>query len=101
MTKEELKEKLNILESEYDFKIRELYIQYAKDNNQVKVGDIIRDHVGFGRVESMSVYINRYDKESKMKYFCTVLNKDGTERKRGETTRDIYQSNIKQIINKE
>jgi hypothetical protein len=45
----------------------------------------------------MSVYINRFDKESKMKYFCTVLNKDGTERKRGETTRDIYQINIKQI----
>lgn len=97
MTKKELKEKLNILASEYDFKIRELYIQYANDNNQVKVGDIIRDHLGFGRVESMSVYINHYDKESKMKYICTVLKKDGTERKRGETTRDIYQSDIKEI----
>lgn len=99
MTKEELKEKLDILESEYDLKIRELYIQYAKDNNQVKVGDIIRDHIGFGRVESIRVYIKWNDEESEMKYVCTVLNKDGTKRKRGETTRFIYQCDIKQIIN--
>lgn len=101
MTKEELKKELSLLRQEFEHRQNVLYYNYATSNNTVEIGDIIRDHIGFGRVLKMKIYISSSTDEPSMTYYCTVLNKDGTERKVGEKTRWFYQINLKQIIKQE
>lgn len=96
MTKEEYKEKKNELLKEYENNLRNLDKLYVQEQLNVKIGDIVTDHIGKGRVEKITYYRGFSDYPEYICH-CVVLNKDNSERKKGETERKIYQSNIKEI----
>lgn len=89
MTKEEYKEKKKELAKEYENNLRNLDKLYVQEQLNVKIGDIVTDHIGKGRVEKIT-YSKGLDDYPQYVCYCVVLNKDNTERK-------IYQSNIKEI----
>lgn len=89
MTKEEYKEKKNELLKEYENNLRNLDKLYVQEHLNVKIGDIVTDHIGKGRVEKIT-YFKGLDDYPEYLCYCVVLNK-------GETERKIYQSNIKEI----
>ena len=93
MEKEEYFAKRNQLEKEHQQALRELNKEYALSNNPYKIGDLICDHIGMGRVLSFKLYIG-LDKLPQLVYRCANLTQKGTINKR-EPERDIYQSNIK------
>ena len=97
MTKQELENKLKRLNQEFEEKRLLVYQQYAQENNPVKVGDIIQDHIGKGVVTRIEVYFGWCD-VPECKYMVEILNKDGSKTKRAEKERWVFQSNIK-IIN--
>ena len=92
MTKEEYKEKKNELLKEYENNLKNLDKLYVQEQLNVKIGDIVTDHIGKGRVEKITYYRGFTDYPEYVCH-CVVLNKDN----RGETERKIYQSNIKEI----
>lgn len=96
MTKEEYKEKKKELAKEYENNLRNLDKLYVQEHLNVKIGDIVTDHIGKGRVEKIT-YFKGLDDYPQYVCYCVVLNKDNTERKKGETERKIYQSNVKEI----
>lgn len=99
MTKQEFDNVLNALEKRYNDAKEQLYIEYAKSNNPCKIGDIIEDHIGKGKIIKQKVTRNYHDKRSSMFYECIELKKDNTPRKK-ETLRTIYQCNLKSINGK-
>lgn len=110
MTKQEFDDALNVIENEYHKALNaiknkygkakdNLLIDYATANNPCKIGDIIEDYIGKGKIIRQNVTLNYYDKYSLMFYECIELKKDGTPRKK-ETLRAIYQCNIKSINGK-
>lgn len=96
MTKEEYKEKKNELLKEYENNLKNLDKLYVQEQLNVKIGDIVTDYIGKGRVEKITYYKGRNDYPEYI-CNCVVLNKDNSERKKDETERKIYQSNIKEI----
>lgn len=96
MTKQEFENKPKELNQEFEAKRQLVYRQYAQDNNPVKVGDIIQDHIGKGIVTRIAVYCGWHDLPE-CKYMVEILNKDNSKTKRAEKERWIYQSNIKNI----
>ena len=53
MTKEELKQKIGLIEHDADLKKRAVYREYVKDNAKAKVGDIVSDTACIIRVEKI------------------------------------------------
>ena len=53
MTKEDFKTRLEDINTKYEQEKKRLYLQYAHENNIVKIGDIVEDHIGCGRVLKM------------------------------------------------
>ena len=96
MTKEEYKEKKKELLKEYENNLINLDKLYVQEQLNVKIGDIVIDNTGKGRVEKISYYKGLSDYPQYVCH-CVVLNKDNSEKKTGETKRKIYQSNIKEI----
>lgn len=99
MTKQEFDKALNAIENEYSKAKEKLLIDYAIANNPCKVGDIIKDHIGKGKIIKQKVRQNYHDKYSLMVYECIELKMDGTPRKK-ENLRPIFQSNLKEINGK-
>jgi hypothetical protein len=99
MTKQEFDNAFNALEKRYYDATEQLYIEYAKSNNPCKVGDIIEDYIGKGKIIRQDVTRHYHDKRSSMFYECIELKKDGTPRKK-ETLRTFYQCNLKSINGK-
>ena len=81
------------LQAEFDEKKKQLAIQYARENNPYKQGDVISDHMKTIRIEKWRAYVglNNYPM---CIYTGTVLKKDGTEAK-NQKDNEIYQQNIK------
>ena len=80
----------SILHLEYKEKCKKLDIQFAKENNPYKIGDIISSNGISIKIEVISVYL---DVIPKCKYTGTKINKDGKLSKKGEV-RSIYQNSI-------
>lgn len=93
MNKEEYYAKITQLERQHQQALKELGKEYALSNNPYKVGDLICDHIGKGRILSFKVHISFRDLPQ-IVYRCANLTQKGTINKR-EPERDIYQSNIK------
>ena len=99
MTKQEFDNRLNFIGNRYDKEKEQLYIDYAIANNPCKVGDIIEDHIGKGKIIKQRVTRNYNDRRSSMFYECIELKKDGMPKKK-ETLRTFYQCNLKSINGK-
>lgn len=99
MTKEEFDNRLNELQHEFDKSKKELLLDFAISNNTIAVGDVVCDHIGCGKVETLQVTMNLPFKYSEMRYWCVELKKDGTPKKNG-ASRWVYQSNIKEVNDK-
>lgn len=97
MKKEELKEKIELLKSKLENDKIDLIKEYIESNNSIKKGDIIKDHIGSIKVESLKYYIS--ENEPCAIYFGIELNKNGLENKRGNK-RKIYQCNLIKNDNK-
>jgi hypothetical protein len=91
MTKEEYNIKLVELKSKFNKDNNALHKEYAFANNPHKVGDVIKDHIGSIRIETIGVYIVHGTPE------CTYSGPELTKKlepsKKG-TKRTIYQSNL-------
>lgn len=96
MTPEQLKEKLRMLEVRYDNDRKDIYKEYAYDNNPYKVNDMITDHVGTIKIEKIQVYIS--GGTSQCVYTGTQYNKDGKVSKKQDHA-TIYQENIINHLN--
>lgn len=95
MTYEELVNQCSALQTECDDKKTALRIQFAKEHNPVKVGDIVTDHYHTIRVEQMSVYGNPFPY---MRYTGIAMTKKGVPAKRQPVPREpVYQNNIEFI----
>lgn len=110
MTKQEFNNASNFIENEYNKALNavknkyrrakdKLLIDYAKSNNPCKVGDIIEDHIGKGKIIKQNITQDFYSQYSLMVYICIELNKNGTPKKK-EIIRKIHQSNLKEINGK-
>lgn len=93
MERKEYYTKKTQLEKEHQQALEKLDKEYALSNNPYKVGDLICDHIGKGRILSFKVYRNFRDLPQ-IVYRCANLTQKETINKR-EPERDIYQSNIK------
>lgn len=91
ITKEKLKDQLNALDLKYKADRQQVLKEYALSNNTLKVGDVVTDHIGIIKIESIGVYIHFEDSECT--YKGVELRKDGTPKK-GNQIRTVYQSNI-------
>jgi hypothetical protein len=92
MTPEEFKQKLQELDSEFEKRKRDLNKEYAFSNNPYKVGDIVTDHIGFLKIQTMKHTVSQYNLPQCV-YFGIELKKDGTPMKK-QTGRGVWQENI-------
>ena len=91
MTLKELLNAEEFYQKEYDDKIRTVRHQYAMENNPINIGDIIRDHIGSIKVETIRVcYKTKYPT---CIYNGFVVTKSGSISKK-QTKRDVYQIHI-------
>lgn len=81
------------LENEHQQALKQLDKEYALSNNPYKIGDLICDHIGKGRILSIKGVYKSY-KLPQLVYRCANLTQEGRINKR-EPERDIYQYNIK------
>lgn len=93
MTKEEYEKRIKSIDRECEEKKRKLRIECAKSNNPYKIGDVVEDHIGKLRIESI-VFNNVTWQFPSCVYYGVELKKDGTPCKR-QTNIPVYQSNIK------
>ena len=93
MTREEYNKQKEALKQEYQKSLRGLAARCALENNPYKIGDIIEDHIGKGKITGW--YVTTWgDELPTMTYKCDNLTKKGEINKR-EPYRDIWQLNIK------
>lgn len=100
MTKEEYKEQLALLKEDYEKKVHSLDLVYAKENNQVRIGNKVRDKIGnYVLVEEMFLYHPYHSETPCVKYIGKKLNKDGTP-KRSTAIGCVFQNNLVEIEGK-
>jgi hypothetical protein len=93
MTAEEYKKEYQRLEDLHTQSLKELALNYAKENNPYKVGDIFTDHMGSIIIETIkAVNPNIIHRLPSCSYFGLELKKDGTPRK-DKSKRTAYQTN--------
>lgn len=90
---EDYKLKLQELEKEFSIKKENLKKQYAFENNPYKIGDIVTDHIGSIKIESIVPTIPFLSNEPSCYYEGIELKKDLTPKKKGDK-RMVYQGNI-------
>lgn len=94
MTTEIFEQKKKELYAQYEQNLLSLIKEYCIANNPYKIGDIVTDHAGSGRIVEIKIYSGRYN--PCCIYVCENLTKSGTVNKR-EPKRNIYQSNIETL----
>jgi hypothetical protein len=94
MTKQELQEKLKMLDNEYKLKVSKINSEYAFSNNPYKVGDKFTDDIGSILIEKIQWSKTFYEEVPSCCYIGIELKKDGTPKK-GMPLRKAYQSNEK------
>jgi hypothetical protein len=93
MTKEEYFDLLKQEKKQYDLRSKQICIKYAEENNSVKVGDIIKDHIGYGKVIKMKVSFPFFEGVPCMTYQCEEYTAKLLPKKKANT-RIIWQTNI-------
>ena len=99
MTKEELLEKLDELSKKFDKDKEVILRQYAKENCNIEIGDIVTDHTHTIKVESMEYYYDFGKNIPLMVFYGPDYKKDGTISKR-QTNIPVYQSNVEFVNGK-
>ena len=95
MTKEEFNKRLNKLSEQFDKDKESLYMQYAKENCNIEIGDIVTDHFQTIKVEKMTYYYDCMRQMPVMIFYGTNYKKDGTISKRQQPTQvPVYQTNV-------
>jgi len=95
MTPEDYEKQKKDLHQKHKQELFELAREYARANNPHRAGDIVEDHIGKVKIESVrSVSVNGFHGLPTMTFKGQVLNKDGTPTKRKEKYRVVYQPNI-------
>jgi hypothetical protein len=94
MELQDLKDRLKVLEQEYESKQKEVMREYCDENNPYKIGDKFTDHIGTILIEKILYsYYNSFLYEApSCVYFGPELKKDGTPKKNGDK-RKAYQLN--------
>lgn len=96
MNKQEMDAKIKEAQEIFEAAKISAYREYAKSNNTVKIGDIVKDGWGQIRVERMHMNL-AIQSRPQMAYYGKKLTKAGKEFKNGD--RDyIYQNNVKEVI---
>lgn len=93
MTKDEFLHLKDQYHQEYECRVKELGRRFALSNNPYKIGDVIKDHIGKGKIEDIKVYKKFFNDIWECQYTCINLTKKDTVNKR-EPKRYITQSNI-------
>lgn len=96
MTKEEFFKKKEELRREFRKKEDSLEMEYASSNNQVKIGDLIRDHIGCGKVLSYKCTTPYGYNSPSMVYECVEYTVKGKPKKY-QSERVIFQVNLIEI----
>lgn len=96
MTIEEYRKEIKAITLTYERQKSLIDLKYALENNPIKTGDIIKDHIGRGRVLKVSSYRDHRDIPL-CRYFIEVLNKDGSKTKRSEKERWSFQRNVNSV----
>ena len=91
MTRDELRNNLNLIDKEYQSKRMIAFQTYANDNNPYKAGDVITDHNTSIEIKKIDVCVSLG--ESECVYSGTQVDKKGVPKKNQIST-IIYQSNI-------
>ena len=99
MTKDDFDVRMSEITQEFNEKREKLWIEFAKSNNIVQIGDVVRDHTGLIKVEGAQVFLPSFSNYPYMRYEGTELKKDGTLKKK-ETIRSVFQGNMVEINGK-
>lgn len=94
MTKEEFKNKYAALIKGFEKQVYDLRREYSLSLNPYKIGDVIEDHIGKGRIIDIYPGWDSFHDEPQIRYYCVNLTKKGEVNKR-EPERNIYYSNLK------
>ncbi len=79
---EEYRKGLKEIDNEIEERRRRLAVLFAQENNPYQVGDIVTDHIGSLKIESIKYSRNGYNELPCCIYFGIELKKDGTPMKR-------------------
>lgn len=90
---EETRVKLDKLQKDYNDKCFKVIEAEARKNNPYKIGDILQDHYQIGKVVSVQIGINLFNRWYRISYKCERLNKKLTPYRGGEFT-TIYLDNV-------
>jgi len=102
MTKEELEKKLTEAAEKFEKEKEEILKQYAEENCNIKIGDIVTDHFQTIKVEKMAYYYDCMLQMPKMIFYGANYKKDGTISKRQKPYQvPVYQTNVKFVNGKE
>lgn len=85
---------MKLIENNKRYEISRLWKEYAESNNPYKIGDIINDHSGYGRIESIQVNKAFGNEYPECVYWCEELTVKYLPKK-NPSKRNIWQSNIK------
>jgi hypothetical protein len=94
MTQYEYQLKLNQINKDHQIRLRFLASDFAESNNPHKIGDIVKDTIGFIKIEQIQFTLGGGKYLPECVYTGIELTKKGEPNKRGNK-RTIYQSNIK------
>lgn len=102
MTKEEYINKKETLKREYEKECKKLTLDYCMSKTPYSVGDIVEDHIGVGRIDSIGGIWNNYIGSNNVSlwFCCTELRKSDLTPKKNNAVREVYEDNIKKIVKK-
>jgi hypothetical protein len=92
MELQDLRDRLKVLEQEYELMQKQIMREYCDANNPYKVGDKFTDHIGTILIEKISYAYSTIYGSLGCVYFGPELKKDGTPKKNGDK-RKAWQSN--------
>lgn len=97
MTHQEFRAEMEDLEEQYKLEKKRILCEYVMSWCPYKLGDIVRDHIGFVRIEKIVPIIGICNKVDIMMFGTEYTLK--LEPKKTGTRRNIYHSNIEQYEN--
>ena len=97
MNTEEFRKKKLVLQNKFAISLSKLEEDYAHANSTVKVGDLVRDHIGWIEVVKIEVTRGFSDELPSCLYWGRILTKKFDYTKKPIKGRGAYQSRIKEI----
>lgn len=97
MTYQEFRAEMEDLEEQYKLEKHRILCEYVMSWCPYKIGDIVRDHIGFVKIEKISPIIGICNKADICMFGTEYTAK--MEPKKTGTKRNIYHSNIEQYEN--